>query len=209
MAQSSEGAGRAGLFARLWREYRDDWRKPGRGFRPRWLDAVVLAALVCVEGALVVRTSWRGDAVWVMALSFLTIACLGPPALVHLVTLWRSRWPYARVANRVSLVVLANPFALIALSFMGILVEKESVAHTLCAGEETVVRLHAYRERHGAYPETLRELERDESAPLPRPSMVRDFRYHADSGSFRLAFDYGFMDCWEYTSSTGVWVKID
>jgi len=209
MAQSSEGAAQAGLFARLWREYRDDWRKPGRGFRPRWWDATVLAALLLVETTLVVMLCWHGDAIHVMIVSSAALLFVSPVLLLHLGLFWRSRWPYARVANRVTLVLLAGVLALLPLFPVGIWVEEQSVANTLRAGEETAVRLHAYRKRHDVFPRTLRELERDTSAPLARPSMVRDFRYHADTDSFGLAFNYGFMDCWEYTSSTGTWVKID
>jgi hypothetical protein len=73
-------------------------------------------------------------------------------------------------------------------------------------GQTVATAVRDFKARHGRYPDSLEEVEKDTGRRLPKPLCASKFYYRADDYSFSLWFPgTGFLESWSFDDETGAW----
>jgi hypothetical protein len=90
-------------------------------------------------------------------------------------------------------------------------VHRASVAASRARGDDVVDAIHTFHRRHGRFPSSLGEIERETARSLPTPTQSPAFDYVGTESAFTVTFRSAFsiFSIWEYVGPRGEWRERD
>jgi hypothetical protein len=137
------------------------------------------------------------------------IACVAFPATGALLfLLWRVKHRFAQLAGRVALQCLIFCIALVPINLVSSRVQDYAIKVAQSRGSDIAARLERFRTMHGAYPETLEQMTREDKIQLlPPPTDPEGWGYSRQGHTYCLEFSGGFMRRYFFDGNRRVWLK--